>query len=257
LLKLFHLDESWNSPHNRQLLQRLPDVLKVEGEIGDEGRTAFLALRTDNSVLADGHPVSRREIGAPANQIAVLAEAKPEGAVEWTRPSDITDQSLPQLDSILRERNGTYLVGMADLTLQTLPATLPKADWEKVIDRNQRAPTDLKFGSPSATVTKPSKRLGAATVPPRPAELHVKENSAPGTIVGQAVGAPDGYYYSIIRGNTGDAFTIHPKTGIITVQNSKWLDAEHVSEAILQIVATNDRNERAPVTIREYLPQHK
>ncbi len=88
-----------------------------------------------------------------------------------------------------------------------------------------------------------------------PATFTVPENSPAGTVVGTVAGTdPDGdaLRYSIVGGNTDDAFTIHPTTGRITVADPGALDYEETRAFTLTVkVKDPDGNsDTATITIR-------
>ncbi|MEE4358032.1 MAG: cadherin domain-containing protein, partial [Desulfococcaceae bacterium] len=88
-------------------------------------------------------------------------------------------------------------------------------------------------------------------------EFTIEENSPEDTFVGQQIALdPDGdnITYAIIDGNTGDAFSIDPETGVITVNNADMMDYETYPVFTLTVQATDDgspsQSDTGTVTIR-------
>ena len=59
LYNQFNMDEDWDSPHNKALIEQMPDVFKVEG-VDKPGHTSVhvftgddTAMRTDDGVTAE------------------------------------------------------------------------------------------------------------------------------------------------------------------------------------------------------------
>ena len=258
LLELFHLDEPWNSPHNQKLLKWIPGVFNPRVEEVPDGKTTLLALCTENSVLSGGRPTRQREITGGTNHAALFSEVLAKRAVEWTRPDDLSQRDLEQLSSLLREHDGNHYVALATWGVRVVPTDASHEVWQKAIDRREGLAPD-EFGKPYVTTLPQNTKRRAPLIrndssqtysqKGRLQKLSVKENSPAGTVVGKAEGAPEGYFYSIERGNTGDTFEVHPKTGVITVKDNRLLDAEQFSQFLLQVVATNDRGDRAPITV--------
>ena len=96
--------------------------------------------------------------------------------------------------------------------------------------------------SASATVTVSLTNVNETPVMPATQNLSVNENSAQGTAVGTVTAAdPDAgqsISYSIVSGNTNNAFAIAPSTGIITVNSS--LNFESCSSYSLTVRATDN-----------------
>ncbi len=77
-----------------------------------------------------------------------------------------------------------------------------------------------------------------------PESFHLNENSLTGTLVGTAQASdPDAgqaHTFAITGGNTDGAFTIHPTTGVIRVDNAAPLDFERNPSFSLTVQATDD-----------------
>jgi bla regulator protein BlaR1 len=101
LYERFHLDEPWDSPHNKELLKEVPDVFAApEGRWeGDApGSTHYRAVVGPETVWPDpkdraGNPIGLDNVpDGPSNTILVVEAAE---AIPWTRPDDLV---LPALD---------------------------------------------------------------------------------------------------------------------------------------------------------------
>ena len=96
LYELFHLDEPWNSEHNRRLLDKMPDVYRSRGIAPDGNRTGFVLFQDPNMYrIGQSGPDIRRFRDGTSNTLLVV-EAGPKRGVPWTRPDDIHfDPSQP------------------------------------------------------------------------------------------------------------------------------------------------------------------
>lgn len=90
LYKRFHLDESWDSPHNKELIQYMPKLYNSPvAELG-QGKTVYLAV-TGPGTMFQGGETGESFAGFNNNEASetmVLVEASIDQAVEWTKPSD-------------------------------------------------------------------------------------------------------------------------------------------------------------------------
>lgn len=96
LYKEFHLQEPWDSEHNRKLIARMPDVFK-NSKLNEPGKTNYLAVVGKECVF-DGSPqgIGLVQIPDGTAKTISLVEADADQAVEWTKPQDwIFDRGHP------------------------------------------------------------------------------------------------------------------------------------------------------------------
>jgi hypothetical protein len=92
LYQQFHLDEPWDSPHNRQLIHHMPlncyyfPWCKVAD--GVNGLTPCLQPRGDTTVFARD-PRIVRPIRGDLSRTVLVVEAEDDQAVIWTKPQDL------------------------------------------------------------------------------------------------------------------------------------------------------------------------
>lgn len=114
----FHLDEPWDSPHNKKLIKKIPPYLMSPG-IADrgDGKTVYLGVAGEGMAFGKkGRTIEEYTDGM--SNTAWLVEADPSAAVEWTRPVDLqVDPKNPT-----KHLNGIYPGGfsasMADGSVQ-------------------------------------------------------------------------------------------------------------------------------------------
>jgi hypothetical protein len=88
LYKEFHLDESWDSPHNQALLARIPEVYKTPGGPTDD-KTCYLAPLGVRTIFAQREGMALSAIRDGPKNTLLIVEADPEKAVPWTQPEDL------------------------------------------------------------------------------------------------------------------------------------------------------------------------
>jgi hypothetical protein len=89
LYKEFHLDEPWDSEHNRKLIDRMPDVYRSLGATAG-GRTEYVVAVGPGSVFESTTATGFGEITDGTSNTIMAIEIGDEQAVTWTRPEDFT-----------------------------------------------------------------------------------------------------------------------------------------------------------------------
>ncbi len=116
----FHLDEPWDSPHNRTLIERMPNVYQSDWFGRKPGYTTFLAPVGEDTVFGGPKATRIQDILDGTSNTVVLVEAKPELAVPWTAPQDYNfDPNVPGRGLDVGT-DGRFLAGFADGSVQRL-----------------------------------------------------------------------------------------------------------------------------------------
>jgi prepilin-type processing-associated H-X9-DG protein len=87
----FHHDEPWDSPHNKQLIAKMPKIYEHPYHDLEAGKTLYLGVAGPRTVFPpDGTTMSMDYIGRRdgSSNTACVVEVDPERAVIWTQPED-------------------------------------------------------------------------------------------------------------------------------------------------------------------------
>jgi prepilin-type processing-associated H-X9-DG protein len=102
LFRQFHLDEPWDSEHNRALIPRMPKIYVCPTAPLPAGKTRYLLLdgpgagfetarqRPGDGAAAGVRGVRRADLGKPSRETIMIVEAPSDRAVEWTKPEELT-----------------------------------------------------------------------------------------------------------------------------------------------------------------------
>lgn len=110
----FHLDEPWDSEHNKALIPRMPQVYACPSAPLDDGKTRYLLLDGPGAAFEKAKQQKRDritgvELGAlrPGTASTILVvEAPADRAVEWTKPEELTVS--PDQAAKLEDRGGGH-----------------------------------------------------------------------------------------------------------------------------------------------------
>ena len=101
----FHLDESWDSPHNRTLIAKMPAFFRCPSEkeaLAGDGKTRYLAPRGGATVLRGAEPVSMRDITDGSSNTIIVIDAGDDHAVVWTKPDDWEFDPEPGMEGVFK-----------------------------------------------------------------------------------------------------------------------------------------------------------
>jgi prepilin-type processing-associated H-X9-DG protein len=89
LYKQFHLDEAWDSEHNKSLIDKMPDAYK-HPLFDEPGKTLYVVPVGKGFVFEGTEGTKLASITDGTSQTAMLVEVSPSKAVIWTKPDDWT-----------------------------------------------------------------------------------------------------------------------------------------------------------------------
>lgn len=126
LFREFHLDEPWDSEHNRPLVTRMPALFAdpwADPQAVAEGLTTVQVLTGGNTLFAvPDQGVHIRDITDGLSKTLLIVEAMPDRAVPWTKPEDHPFNPDRPTDGIgnPNRSSGVFLGGFCDGSVRTL-----------------------------------------------------------------------------------------------------------------------------------------
>jgi hypothetical protein len=128
----FHLDEPWDSEHNKKLLARMPKCYEPRVRpAGWEPNTTFYQVFTgEQTLFPPGKTMKSADItDGPANTLLIVEAYK---AVPWTKPADLRDDpdQPPLLGGVFRDG---FQAAMADGSVHFFPTRIPPATLRALI----------------------------------------------------------------------------------------------------------------------------
>ncbi|HBO44797.1 MAG TPA: hypothetical protein DD670_12880 [Planctomycetaceae bacterium] len=117
LYKEFRLDEPWDSPHNRKLIEKMPAIYRSGRRGIKPGHTTYLAPAGEDTVAGQKVPVSIRDMTDGTTNTIMVVEVKPEWAVPWTAPDDYAFDPKDPARGLEIGPNGAFMAALGDASV--------------------------------------------------------------------------------------------------------------------------------------------
>jgi len=129
LYEQFHLDEPWDSPHNKKLIEQMPETYKAPGSKSEPGMTNYLGVGGADGVFVRPKPgdklgTSFRQITDGTSNTIMIVEAPDDSAVIWTKPGDFAPDKENPTRGLIGLRPGGFQAAFVDGSVQFLAETI-------------------------------------------------------------------------------------------------------------------------------------
>jgi hypothetical protein len=140
LFRQFHLDEPWDSEHNKALLDKMPGVYRSPGSKAGAGMTNYLTVRSEKTIFSGSKGARIADIRDGTSNTIMLVEASDEKAVPWTKPDDFEyDENEPIKGLVGLQENG-FLALMADGSVRLIGNSINPSLLNALFTRNSGEP---------------------------------------------------------------------------------------------------------------------
>ncbi len=146
LFKQFHLDEPWDSPHNRALIEKMPAIYADPDSklkpLAREGKTTFQVPVGPETAFYNNEGTSFREVADGTSKTILVVEVEPLRAVVWTKPEDWeVDMQHPRRGVERTDRNH-FVAGYADAHVSVHPLDIDEKTLRALLTRAGREVVD-------------------------------------------------------------------------------------------------------------------
>src|SRR5262249_39845037 len=142
LYKQFHLDEPWDSPHNRSLIDKMPglymDLGSNASELNHQGKTTCEVPTGPETIFHDKEGTRFQDIIDGTSNTILLVEVEPARAVVWTKPEDWEVDLTHPRRGIERTDREVFVAGFADGHVETLPVNVEAKKMRALLTRDGR-----------------------------------------------------------------------------------------------------------------------
>jgi hypothetical protein len=123
LYNQFHLDEPWDSEHNKRLLEKMPQIFTSPGQDGGKpGMTRYVVPTGKETVFPTPNKAMQFNFTDGAAKTIIVVEAEPGKAVPWTKPDDLAIDPKKPHAGLKDSRPGGFFAAFVDTHVQLIPA---------------------------------------------------------------------------------------------------------------------------------------
>jgi hypothetical protein len=120
----FHLDEPWDSEHNKKLIERMPKVYRSPASNAAPGMTNYLTVRGPKTAFPGDKGVKISEITDGTSNTIMAVEVSDNKAVIWTKPDDIEFNEKNPADGLVGLWAQGFQAAFCDGSVRFLPVSI-------------------------------------------------------------------------------------------------------------------------------------
>ncbi len=142
LYKQFHLDETWDSAHNRTLIDKMPSVYRLPLSQTKPGRTNYLLPVGNGAAFTAGKPTKMVDIKDGTSNTIMVVEADDAHAAIWTRPDDLPFNPKEPANGLGRFFDGGFDAAFCDGSVHTFRSKPEPEMLRRMFERADRKPIE-------------------------------------------------------------------------------------------------------------------
>jgi len=137
LYKQFHLDEPWDSEHNKKLISKMPAVFACPAAgVRHDGKTTYLVPLGERTVFFGKTGVPCKEIPDGTSKTILLLDVDPDQAVIWTKPDDLEIDFNNVLNGLKGNHDSVFTTAFCDGSVHSISPTIPTDTLRLLLIRN-------------------------------------------------------------------------------------------------------------------------
>ena len=145
LYKQFHLDEPWDSDHNKKLIAKMPIVYESPAVPALNGKTVYLGVAGEGGIFTGKKGTHIAAVADGTSNTALIVEVNPELAVEWTKPQDYQCDPMNPLKGLGNVQVAGFIAAMCDGSTHFIPNSVLPENWKLFTGRNDGKDVDWNF----------------------------------------------------------------------------------------------------------------
>lgn len=143
LYEQYKLDEPWDSPNNRQVLARMPDVFRHPAAPSGSTNSCYFGLIGPETAMGDGtKPLGFRDVVDGTSNTIFFVETKRD--IPWTKPEDIPVPSISSLPEFGGFTSDGFHVVLCDGRVTFLANSIDTQTLQNLVNRKDGNPVNLR-----------------------------------------------------------------------------------------------------------------
>ncbi|HZL90296.1 MAG TPA: DUF1559 domain-containing protein [Pirellulaceae bacterium] len=149
----FHLDEPWDSEHNKALIAKMPDVYKSPTSRAGEGKTVYLGVKGKNAAFVPPADSDKGKTNPPGISLAavvdgtsntiMVVEAGDEKAAVWTKPDDFEPDDKDPLKGLVNPGGRGFNAAFCDGAVRLITKAVDAKTLKRLFQRNDGEPVEI------------------------------------------------------------------------------------------------------------------
>ncbi|MHC4401033.1 MAG: DUF1559 domain-containing protein [Planctomycetota bacterium] len=142
LYRQFHLDEPWDSDHNKRFISMMPASLRAPDGHAPPGRTHYLGVAGEHGIFSGEKGTRIAQITDGTSNTVMVVEANDQSAVIWTKPGDFVPNAENPIDGLVGLRPGGFNAGCADGSVHFISQFVDGDMLKRLFMRDDGQPVD-------------------------------------------------------------------------------------------------------------------
>ncbi len=145
LYKQFHLDEPWDSEHNKKLIEKMPKTYRSPASAAAPGMTNYLTVRGKDTMFPGDKGIKIADVTDGLSNTIAIVEASDKKAVIWTKPDDFEFNEKNPADGLLGLWSNGFLAALGDGSVRMIAGTIDPKVLKDLFLRNDGNPIPPDF----------------------------------------------------------------------------------------------------------------
>jgi hypothetical protein len=136
LYNQFHLDEPWDSAHNKKLIARMPAVFRSSAKLAAKYKTTYLGVVGEKTMFSGDKVLTFRDVTDGTSLTIFVVDANDEHGVIWTKPDDLSFDTKDPVKALTGHFTGGFIAAFVDGSVHFLKDKISAETLRALFTRN-------------------------------------------------------------------------------------------------------------------------